>query len=61
LHPNYVHLFTSFVERLATSEEQKAGVPDPTVLNRTPAELWRRYRQERQALLQGRRRGVTLQ
>jgi hypothetical protein len=46
LHPNYVHLFTSFVERLATSEEQKAGVPDPTVLNRTPAELHRRYRED---------------
>jgi len=35
-----------FVERLATAEEQKAGVPDPTVLNRTPAELQRRYRKD---------------
>jgi len=30
--------------RLATEVERKAGVLDPTVLDRTPAELQRRYR-----------------
>ena len=40
-HPNCVHVLTPFVERLATVDERKAGVPDPTVLNRTPAELQR--------------------
>jgi hypothetical protein len=32
------------VERLATQEERNAGVLPPKVLNRTPAELQRRYR-----------------
>jgi len=33
-------------ERLATEEEKKAGVVSPEVLNRTPAELQRRFRKE---------------
>lgn len=43
-HPNRVHVLTPFVERLATEGERKAGVPEPTVLNRSPAELQRRNR-----------------
>jgi hypothetical protein len=42
-----VHVLTPFVERLATEDERKAGVPDPTVLNGTPAELQREYRKTR--------------
>ena len=45
-HPNCVHVLTPFVERLVTEEERKAGVPDLSVLNRTPAELQRKYRKE---------------
>jgi len=45
-HPRCVHVLAPFVERLATEEERKVGVPDPTVLNRTPAELQRSYRKE---------------
>jgi hypothetical protein len=37
-------VLTPFVERPATETERKAGVPDPTVLNRSSAELERRYR-----------------
>jgi len=43
-HPNCVHVLTPFVERLATEDERKVGVPDPTVLNRTPEEMQQRYR-----------------
>jgi len=43
-HPNCVHVLTPFVERLATEVERKQGVPDPTALNRTPADLQMRYR-----------------
>jgi hypothetical protein len=43
-HPNCVHVLTPFVERLATAEEQKVGMPDPTVLNQTPEGLQQRYR-----------------
>lgn len=44
-HPSRVHVLTPFVERLAM-EEQKARVPEPTVLNRTPGELQRRFRKD---------------
>jgi hypothetical protein len=43
-HTNCVHMLTPFVERLATEAERKQGVPEPTVLNRTPGELQRTYR-----------------
>jgi hypothetical protein len=43
-HPNCVHVLTPFVERLATEAERKEGVREAGVLNRTPAELQRRYR-----------------
>jgi hypothetical protein len=43
-HPNCVHVLTPFVERLATEAERKAGIPDPTALNRPPEELQRRFR-----------------
>jgi len=43
-HPNCVHVLTPFVERLATVKEKEAGMVPPQVLNRTPAELQRRYR-----------------
>jgi hypothetical protein len=45
-HPNCVHVLTPFVERLATAEERKVGVPEAAVLNRSPGELQRRYRKE---------------
>jgi hypothetical protein len=44
-HPNCVHTLTPFVERLATDDEKKAGVIPPEVLNQTPAELQRMYRE----------------
>ena len=47
-HPNCVHCPTPFVERLATEDERKAGMVPSEVLNRTPAELQRRYRSELQ-------------
>jgi hypothetical protein len=43
-HPNCVHVLTPFVERLATEEEKKRGHIPPEALNRTAAELQRRYR-----------------
>lgn len=63
--PNCVHVLTPFVdlsagrqeERLATEQRRKVGVPGPTVLNRTPAELQRRYRRsvDNQQTARGRR------
>ena len=44
-HPRCVHVLTPFVEGLATDEEKKAAMVLPDVLNRTPAELQRRYRE----------------
>jgi len=44
-HPRCVHVLTPFVERLATEEEKRRGIIPPEALNRTPAELQRRYRQ----------------
>jgi len=43
-HPNCVHALTPFVERLATEEEKKRGTIPPEALNRTAAELQRRYK-----------------
>ncbi len=56
-HPNCVHVLTPFVERLATPEERQRGIISPDVLNRSPAELQRRFRQEfpRAAQAAGRR------
>jgi hypothetical protein len=45
-HPRCVHVLTPFVERLATDQEKKAGIISPDVLNRSPAELQRRFRRE---------------
>jgi len=45
-HPNCVHVLTPFVERLATDEERKAGIISPDLLNRSPAELQRRFRKQ---------------
>lgn len=45
-HPNCQHALTPFVERLATEEERKQGVIAPSVLNKSPAELQRRFRKE---------------
>lgn len=45
-HPRCVHVLTPFVERLATEEEKKAGRVPPEVLNRTPAQLQKRYRKD---------------
>jgi len=44
-HPNCVHVLTPFVERLATEAETKAGMVSADVLNRSSAELQRRYRE----------------
>jgi hypothetical protein len=49
-HPRCVHVLTAFVERLATEEKKKARVVSPEVLDRTPAELRRRYRTEQRLL-----------
>ena len=45
-HPRCVHVLTPFVERLATDEEKKRGIVSPDLLNRSPAELQRRFRKE---------------
>ena len=45
-HPRCVHVLTPFVARLATEEEKKEGIAPPEMLNKTPAELQRRYRKE---------------
>jgi len=45
-HPNCVHVLTPFVERLATDDERKRGVISPNLLNKSPAELQRRFRKE---------------
>jgi len=45
-HPRCVHVLTPFVERLATEEEKKRGIISPDLLNRSPAELQRRFRKE---------------
>jgi hypothetical protein len=39
-------VLTPFVERLATDEEKKRGVISLDVLNKSPAELQRRFRKE---------------
>jgi len=50
-HPNCVHVLTPFVERLATQKEKESGIVSPDLLNRTPAELQRRYSQGRRRLV----------
>ena len=45
-HPRCVHALTPFVERLGTDEERKRGVISPDLLNKSPAELQRRFRKE---------------
>jgi hypothetical protein len=45
-HPRCVHVLTPFVERLATDQEKKRGVISPDLLNKSPAELQRRFRKE---------------
>jgi len=45
-HPRCVHVLTPFVERLATDEEKKRGIISPDLLNKSPAELQRRFRKE---------------
>lgn len=42
-HPRCVHVLTPFVERL---DEEKEGTIAPDLLNRSPAELQRRYRRD---------------
>jgi len=49
-HPRCVHVLTPFVERLATEEEKQAGMVPPEGLNKTLAELQRRYRKESAAI-----------
>jgi len=43
---NCVHVLTPFVERLATEAEKQAGKIDADLLNKSPAELQRRFRAE---------------
>ncbi len=45
-HPNCVHVLTPFVERLASRQEKQQGLIAPDLLNRSPAELQRRFRKE---------------
>jgi len=45
-HPRCVHVLMRFVERLATDEEKKRGILSPDLLNKSPAELQRRFRKE---------------
>lgn len=45
-HPRCVHALTPFVERLATDDEKKRGIISPDLLNKSPAELQRRFRKE---------------
>jgi hypothetical protein len=45
-HPNCAHVMTPFVERLATEPEKAAGKIDADLLNKSPAELQRRFRAE---------------
>jgi len=41
-----VHVLTPFVALLATGEQQKKGIISAQVLNRTSADLQRRYRKK---------------
>ena len=45
-HPRCVHCLTPFIERLATEEERKIGIVAPDLLNKSPAELQRRFQKE---------------
>ena len=44
-HSHRAHGLTPSVEQLATPEGSEVGVIPPDVLNRSPAELQRRYRE----------------
>lgn len=43
-HSRCVHVLTPFVERLATPQELERGRTDPSLLNRSPADLQRQFR-----------------
>ena len=45
-HPKCVHVMTPFVERLATEAEKERGKIDSSLLERSPADMQRRFRQE---------------
>jgi len=45
-HPKCAHIMTPFVERLATPEERAAGKIAPDLLNKSPAQLQRRFRKD---------------
>lgn len=45
-HPNCVHVLSPFVLRLATPKEQQAGRIEEGLLDQSPAQLQRRFRQE---------------
>ncbi len=45
-HPNCVHVLTPFVDTLATDQEKAAGKIEPELLDRSPAQLQRRFRSE---------------
>ncbi len=45
-HPNCAHVMTPFVISLATPEERAAGIIEPELLNKTPAQLQRRFRKD---------------
>ena len=58
-HPRCVHVLTPFVEGLATPAELERGKIDPDLLDKSPAELQRRFRGEfpARAQAEGRRIG----
>jgi len=45
-YPRCARVLTPFVERPATDEEEKRGIVSPDLLNKSPAELQRRFRKE---------------
>ena len=45
-HPNCAHVLTPFVLALATDKEQRAGKIDEDLLDQTPAQLQRRFRED---------------
>jgi len=58
-HPRCVHVLTPFVERLATEREKERGTISPDLLNKSPAELQRRFRKEFPELIRA-TGGVTI-
>jgi hypothetical protein len=57
-HPNCAHVLMPFVIALATPEERAAGKIEPDLLNKTPANLQRRFTKQfpERARAAGRRR-----